>query len=92
MFYYRRMSTTTATHAATLWMVNGAPACMIYAGKRWRVTDTPTRIRESVWAAPLEEPARMYGWRFQGTAPDGQSFVFDVFRAADDWHVHAIYR
>ncbi|MFF1540675.1 hypothetical protein ACFVWL_11395 [Microbacterium sp. NPDC058269] len=40
---------------------------------------------------PLEQQAGLYGWRFQGTDEDGQSLVFDVFRAEDGWHVHRSY-
>jgi len=84
------MSTTTS-HELTLWMVNDIPARMIYGGRRWKVTDTPTRLRESVWTAPLDEPHGLYGWRFQATNPDGESVVFDVYRGEDGWHVHRAY-
>jgi hypothetical protein len=85
------MSTTTAGSETTLWLVNDVPARMIYNGRRWRVTDTPTRLRESVWSAPLEHHHGLYGWRFQATDPDGESVVFDVYRTEDDWHVHRSY-
>lgn len=52
---------------------------MVWAGRRWRVTDLPT---------PLWQPD---GWRFQGTSEDGQSLVFDVVDAEDGWHVHRSY-
>ncbi|WP_245619470.1 hypothetical protein [Microbacterium trichothecenolyticum] len=51
----------------------------------------PTRLRESVWAAPLHGGGGLYGWRFQATDEDGGSFVFDVFRTESDWHVHRAY-
>lgn len=70
-------------------MVNDIPTRMVFSGRRWRVTDTPTRLRDSVWAAPFEANRGLYGWRFQATDDSGQSFVFDVFRGADGWHVHA---
>jgi hypothetical protein len=85
------MDGMTVENTLTLWMVDDVPARMIYAGRRWRVTDTPTRLRESVWAVPLEEPHNLYGWRFQATDGAGVSFVFDVYRAEDDWHVHRTY-
>ncbi|TFV85576.1 hypothetical protein E4V99_08765 [Microbacterium sp. dk485] len=72
-------------------MVNDVPACMVCAGRRWRVTDTPTRLRESVWTAPLEDHHGLYGWRFQATDTAGESLVFDVYRAEDGWHVHRAY-
>jgi hypothetical protein len=85
------MNGMTVETTVTLWMVDDVPARMICAGRRWRVTDTPTRLRESVWAVPLEEPHSLYGWRFQATDEAGESFVFDVYRTEDDWHVHRTY-
>ncbi|MCK6065741.1 MULTISPECIES: hypothetical protein [Microbacterium] len=85
------MTTTMNQRETTLWMVNEVPARMVYAGRRWLVTDTPTRLRESVWAAPLEEHRGLYGWRFQATDTEERSLVFDVYRAEDGWRVHRAY-
>ena len=86
------MDTPTIEHVATLWMVNDVPARMLYAGRRWRVTDTPTRLRHSSWTVPLDEPHRgLDGWRFQGTDDEGRSFVFDVYKGEDGWHLHGAY-
>jgi len=86
------MNAVAIEHEATVWLVDDVPARMFYAGKRWRVTDSPTRLRESVWTAPLDEPPGLYGWRFQATDDAGESLVFDVYRTATDWHVHHCYR
>lgn len=86
------MNGTTLDHDTTLWMVDDIPVRMLYAGRRWRVTDVPTRLSDSVWAVPLESVRRgLYGWRFQATDGAGESFVFDVYRAEDGWHVHRAY-
>ncbi|PVW02976.1 hypothetical protein DEA06_14480 [Microbacterium sp. Gd 4-13] len=85
------MSATTMAPETTLWLINDIPARMVYNGRRWRVTDTPTRLRDSVWSAPLEKHHGLYGWRFQATDPGGESAVFDVYRTEDDWHVHRAY-
>lgn len=85
------MTVSITDRDVTLWMVNDVPVRMVYAGRRWRITDAPTRLRESVWSAPLEPGRGLYGWRFQGTAPDGESVVFDVYRGEFDWHVHRAY-
>ncbi|MDL9980741.1 hypothetical protein [Microbacterium candidum] len=69
-------------------MVDDLPTRMVYAGHRWRITDTPTRMRESVWAAPREHQHGLYGWRFQATDEEGHAVVFDVCEADDGWHVH----
>lgn len=85
------MGTIAVEHQMTLWMVDDIPARMVYAGKRWRITDTPTRLRHSVWTAPRESSLGLYGWRFQGTDEDGLSLIFDVYKAEDGWHVHRAY-
>lgn len=85
------MRTASQHPPATIWMVDDIPARMMYAGRRWRVSDTPTRLRDSIWSAPQEGHHGLYGWRFQGTDDDGYSMVFDVFRAEDGWHVHRSY-
>lgn len=84
------METIDTEHEANVWMVNDVPARMFYAGRRWRVTDHPTRLRGPIWAA-LEAVGRLYGWRFQATDDRGLTLVFDVFKASDGWHVHRAY-
>ncbi len=39
----------------------------------------------------MEPHTGLYGWRFQGTDESGRSFVFDVVKAEDGWHVHRAY-
>jgi hypothetical protein len=86
------MASQGIEHDLTIWMVDEVPARMYYAGRRWRVTDRPTRLRESVWSAALEEHGPgLYGWRFQATDDQGSSVVFDVYRGASQWHVHRSY-
>ncbi|MFD5215265.1 hypothetical protein [Microbacterium sp. NPDC058345] len=86
------MDAATVEHHATLWMTDDIPTRMIYAGRRWRITDTPTRLRHSNHAVPLDRAHHgLYGWRFQGTDDDGRSLIFDVYKAEDGWHVHRSY-
>lgn len=85
------MKPATAHLPATLWMVNDMPARMVFAGRRWTVSDTPTRLRDSIWSARLEDHRGLYGWRFQATDQVGQALIFDVFKAEDGWHVHRSY-
>lgn len=75
----------------TLWMVDDIPSRMVFAGRRWKVTDTPTRLRHSIWSGSPESNNRLCGWRFQGTDDNGLSLVFDVFREEGGWHVHRSY-
>lgn len=86
------MDAPTVEHQATLWMTDDIPTRMVFAGRRWRVTDTPTRLRHSNSTVPLEgSHSGLYGWRFQGTDDEGHSLVFDVYKAEDGWHVHRTY-
>ncbi|WP_413354571.1 hypothetical protein [Microbacterium sp. 1P06AB] len=75
----------------TIWMTDDSPSRMLFAGRRWRVTDTPTRLRASVWSSNAGGGQSLYGWRFQGTDDAGESLVFDVYPDRDGWHVHHAY-
>ncbi|MDF2578785.1 MAG: hypothetical protein K0S49_364 [Microbacterium sp.] len=81
----------TVEHEVTLWLVDDIPVRMFFAGRRWRVTDTPTRFRDSIWAAVPGERRGLYGWRFQATDDAGEAVVFDVYKTETDWHVHRCY-
>ncbi|MFJ2543028.1 hypothetical protein [Microbacterium sp. NPDC087589] len=85
------MGPATTHLPATIWMVDDVPARMVFAGRRWAVTDTPTRLRDSIWSAPSGGHRGLYDWRFQGTDEDGTTFIFDVFKSVDGWHVHRTY-
>lgn len=85
------MDHTAIEHDVTLWMVNDIPVRMFYAGQRWRINDVPTRLRESIWSVSTCGSRGLYGWRFQATAPEGTSYVFDVYRDRENWHVHRTY-
>lgn len=78
-------------HDLSLAMVGDIPVRMFYAGRTWTITDMPTRLRESVWSAAVARSPGLYGWRFQATDDNDETFVFDVFRAETDWHVHRTY-
>lgn len=91
MFYSDAMHPATDHLPATLWMIDEIPSRMVFAGRRWRVSDTPTRLRHSIGSVSSAPPTGLYGWRFQGTADDGESLVFDVFKGEDGWHVHRSY-
>ncbi len=86
------MTDVAIEHDVTLWMQDDIPVRMFYASRRWRVSDTPTRLRESIWSSPTQQSRGLYGWRFQGTDDTGESLVFDMYRGEDGWHVHHTYR
>ena len=85
------MAGVTVEQDVTLWMVDDVPVRMFFSGRRWRVTDTPTWLRDSIWAAAPGERRGLYGWRFQATDDAGEAVVFDVYKTETDWHVHRCY-
>lgn len=84
------MRATLVERDAVIWMHDEVPSRMIFAGRRWRVTDTPTRLRSSIWEI-RDSGGAMYGWRFQATDDSGEVLVFDVYQDAEHWHVHGMY-
>ena len=61
------------THeVATVWWERGVPDRMVWRDRRWRVSDTPTRLTataEFLPSAMTHAPERTVGWRFQVPAP-----------------------
>jgi hypothetical protein len=74
-------------------MADDVPARMVYAGRRWRVSDVPTPLPRAASCAPSTLPGSMSppGWRFQATDERNVAFVFDVYSSSDGWHVHRAY-
>lgn len=81
-----------ATEPVTVWTDRNRPTRMVWRAERWRVSDTPTPLREAVVHPALTHPLeRTVGWRFQGTSESGRSLVFDVRRDGAEWHLQAYY-
>lgn len=81
---------------------NGQPILLVWRDRRYRVSDTPTTlVGTSDWWSPLaphsygigHAPLSIAGWRFQATADNGESHVFDVTRQRDgrSWHLVRIF-
>ncbi|WP_294980405.1 hypothetical protein [uncultured Microbacterium sp.] len=85
------MRTPLIEQEATIWLVDEVPSRMYFAGRRWRVSDTPTRLRDSIWGYADAPAHGLYGWRFQATDADGESLIFDVYPSETGWHVHHTY-
>ncbi|MBN9176457.1 MAG: hypothetical protein J0I43_03700 [Microbacterium sp.] len=85
------MRTPIVEQEVTICLVDEVPSRMYFAGRRWRVSETPTRLRDSVWAFASAPRNGLYGWRFQATDDAGESFVFDVHPSETGWHVHHTY-
>ncbi|WP_412879059.1 hypothetical protein [Curtobacterium phoenicis] len=76
--------------AATVWWTAGVPERLVWSGRRWRVTDTPTRLtvtRAELPTAITHAPERTVGWRFQATAEDGETLVLDIVPEGGGWGV-----
>jgi hypothetical protein len=87
---------TTTAHLpdpVAIWFDRGVPARLVWRGTRYVVTDTPTPLRERVDHAVMTHPLEaIVGWRFQGTAEGGQTYVFDVHGShQQQWRLVAVY-
>lgn len=72
----------------------GIPSRFVWEGRRYRITDTPTRF-DPDQAAVTHPPSTPAGWRFQGTSEDGEDTrVFDVLyiEARQEWLLLHSYR
>lgn len=90
------MSIVYTAEAVTIWLDTlGAPSRMVWAGQRYRVSDTPTRLgpeaHEFLSPEITHPPRPLNGWRFQGTTDGGDSHIFDVRRAGPDaWELFRV--
>ena len=96
-------TTEPGREPAVVWAdADGRPVRLVWHGERWRVSDRPTLITEPVpWWSSLDPegsalelaPLSCTGWRFQATAADGRSCVFDVRDDGDAtrWLVVKVY-
>ena len=74
----------------------GEPERLVWRARRFRVTDTPTALVVPCdWWSPFSDhdvspgrvPLAISGWRFQASADDGETHVFDVEHDGDHWRV-----
>ncbi|MEQ1736947.1 MAG: hypothetical protein ABL886_11170 [Rhodoglobus sp.] len=73
----------------TVWFEGGVPYGLIWEGRHYRVTDTPTRLEDEM--AVLTHPLDIIGWRFQGTGDDEVSRMFDIRLRGADWELMRSY-
>ena len=67
----------------TVWFEGGVPYGIVWQGRHYRVTDTPTH---------LDGPrSAVAGWRFQGTDDDEASRVFDIISTDSGWQLASVY-
>jgi len=86
---------STMHEPVALWFDGEVPVRLVHAGRRWRVTDRPTRL----WGEPtyshelLTHPPRgVVGWRFQATSTDRTTHMFEVVRDDDEhWRLTRVY-
>jgi len=87
---------TTTTHGpVALWFDGELPARLVHEGRRWRVSDMPTRLfGEASWSHELltHPPRALVGWRFQATSGEGTTHMFEVVRdATGAWRLGRVY-
>ena len=87
------MTILTAADPVAVWLDAGQPSRLVWRGRRFQVSDTPTPIRQqSDFYGATHSPERLVGFRFQGTDSDGTSYIFDVHGSASTgWQVVAYY-
>ncbi|MBT2499827.1 hypothetical protein J7E25_12055 [Agromyces sp. ISL-38] len=78
----------------------GEPERLVWRSRRFRVTDMPTAlVGPCDWWSPFSAhdvspgrvPLEISGWRFQASAADGETHVFDVAYDGARWHVLRVY-
>ncbi|GAA4055368.1 hypothetical protein AVP42_01228 [Agromyces sp. NDB4Y10] len=79
---------------------SGAPERLVWRARRYRVSDTPTPlVGPADWwhpfdghdVAPGRAPLAITGWRFQASADDGETHVFDVGHDGRHWQVFRVF-
>jgi hypothetical protein len=79
---------TRVDEQVTVWVAgDGRPLRIEWRTERFTVSDTPTRIgavSDSVLGFVTHPPRFSVGWRFQGTAGNGASHIFDIGRDSTD--------
>jgi hypothetical protein len=85
---------TRVDESVMVWVSDeGVPLRIVWRARRFRVSDTPTRLSPTFpgWQneagfdpAITHLPEPRESWRFQGTDEGGETHMFDVSR--DPWH------
>ncbi len=73
----------------TVWFEGGVPYGLVWDGRHYRVTDTPTHLEDEL--AVLTHPLDIVGWRFQGTDDNEMSRMFDIRLRGDEWELMRSY-
>ncbi len=86
------MSIMRATDTVSVWCQNGVPARLVWRGRRYRVSDTPTVLGEELFGLThLPSRASAQGWRLQGTTDDGVTHMFELRLEGHQWQVTRAY-
>jgi len=71
------MDVMLKAESVAVWFgADAKPQRLVWAGRRYRVTDMPTPLEFDL--SLITHPPVVPGWRFQGTTEDGDTRVFDV--------------
>lgn len=74
----------------TVWFEQAVPYGLVFEGRHYRVTDTPTRIEDESLGST--HPLPVTGWRFQATNDDEVSRMFVIHHRGDGaWIVARVY-
>jgi hypothetical protein len=74
----------------TVWFEQAVPYGLVFEGRHYRVTDTPTRLEDEVLGTT--HPLPVTGWRFQATDDDDRARMFVIHRRGDGgWVLARVY-
>lgn len=73
----------------TVWFERAVPYGLVFEGRHYRVTDTPTRLEDEPVATT--HPLPVTGWRFQATDDDERARMFVIHSTGDGWVVARVY-
>lgn len=81
------------TAPVAVWSADGVPARLVWDGRRYRVSDTPTPIRDEIDVPGMTHPlSRRIGFRMQVTDEAGRSSVVDIHESLSGrWTLVAVY-
>ena len=86
---------TLVREAIAVWTDHeGVPKRIVWVGRRYRVSDTPTLLESDYDYVPMHPPTAHPGWRFQGTDESHDSLMFEARYVAsrDEWLLLRVYK
>lgn len=91
VLYFLLMTDVAVEHKLTVWLVNDIPARMFYAGRRWQVSDIPTRIASRSGPPHCRTTQACTGGASRRQTTRVSPTFSTCTAASTNWHVHRTY-